>query len=69
MSHIAVIPNVRIFHSDLMDKVKNGKVKYGAEEFMLLRASDVARKLNATYGLSETGQTGPVFLRKATRSI
>ncbi len=55
------------FPSDLMDKVKNGKVKYGAEEFMLLRASDVARKLNATYGLSETGQTGPVFLRVKPR--
>ena len=36
-------------------------------KIMLLRVSDVARKLNATYGLSETGQTGPVFLRAGPR--
>ena len=53
----------RYFPPELMDQVKRGEVKYGAEEFMLRRARFVRSALGADWGISETGQTGPTFLR------
>ena len=44
-------------------QVRAGTVKYGGEQFIILRARHVCRELQATWGLAETGQTGPSFLR------
>jgi nicotinamide mononucleotide (NMN) deamidase PncC len=51
------------FPVDLMQNVKNGTVAYGGDAFMLKRAHFVRLELQADWGVSETGQTGPTFLK------
>eukprot|EP00930_Biecheleria_cincta_P043821 TRINITY_DN30079_c0_g1_i1.p1 TRINITY_DN30079_c0_g1~~TRINITY_DN30079_c0_g1_i1.p1 ORF type:complete len:196 (-),score=37.48 TRINITY_DN30079_c0_g1_i1:24-611(-) len=51
------------FDEALLSDLRAGKLQYGGSEMMLRRARGVRDCLKATWGLAETGQAGPTFIK------